>query len=65
MDQRVESTLFGFGCLLAFVIADGVNVNAELVRQSLSKPYTKYGKGRLHEQFVAAEAEAREAKRGL
>ena len=55
----------GFGRLLAFVFADGVNVNIEMMRQGWSKLYTKYGKGRLHEQFVAAEAEAREAKRGL
>jgi micrococcal nuclease len=55
----------GFGRLLAFVIADGVNVNIELMREGWTKPYTKYGKGRLHEQFVAAEKEARDAKRGL
>lgn len=55
----------GFGRLLAFVIADGVNVNIEMTREGWSKLYTKYGKGRLHEQFVAAEKEAREAKRGL
>jgi micrococcal nuclease len=55
----------GFGRLLAYVIADGVNVNVELMRQGWSKLYTKYGKGRLHEKFVAAEAEARDAGRGL
>ena len=55
----------GFGRLLAFVIADGKNVNVEIMRQGWSKLYTKYGKGRLHEQFVAAEKEAREAKLGL
>lgn len=55
----------GFGRLLAFVIADGKNVNIEMMRQGWSKLYTKYGKGRLHEQFAAAEAGAREAKRGL
>ena len=55
----------GFGRLLAFVIADGVNVNVEMTRQGWSKLYTKYGKGRLHDAFVAAEAEARDAKRGL
>ena len=55
----------GFGRLLAFVFADGVNVNVEIVRLGWSKLYTKYGKGRLHELFVAAEKEAREAKKGL
>ena len=55
----------GFGRLLAFVIADGGNVNVEMMREGWTKLYTKYGKGRLHEQFVAAEKEAREAKRGL
>jgi micrococcal nuclease len=55
----------GFGRLLAFVIADGKNVNVEIMRQGWSKLYTKYGKGRLHEQFVTAEAEARDARRGL
>jgi len=35
-----------------------VNVNVEMTRQGWSKLYTKYGKGRLHEQFVAAEKEA-------
>lgn len=55
----------GFGRLLAYVIAYGVNVNVELVRQGWSKHYTKYGKGRLHEEFEAAEAEAKTEKRGL
>jgi len=55
----------GFGRLLAFVFAEGVNVNIEMTRQGWSKLYVKYGKGRLHEVLVAAEAEAREAKRGL
>ena len=55
----------GFGRLLAFVFADGVNVNVEMVRLGWSKLYTKYGKGRLHAQLVAAEAEARAARRGL
>jgi len=55
----------GFGRLLAYVIADGDNVNLEIVRQGWSKLYTKYGKGRLHAEFEAAEREARDAKRGL
>lgn len=55
----------GFGRLLAYVIAEGVNVNLELVRQGWSRYYTKYGKGRLQLQFEAAEAEARAAGLGL
>lgn len=55
----------GFGRLLAYVIAGGVNVNLELVRQGWSAYYTKYGKGRLRAEFEAAEREARTARRGL
>jgi endonuclease YncB( thermonuclease family) len=55
----------GFGRLLAYVIADGVNVNVELVRRGWSRLYIKYGKRRLHDEFAAAEAEARAAGRGL
>ena len=55
----------GFGRLLAYVIAEGVNVNLELVRQGWSKYYTKYGKGRLQQEFEAAEAEARAGGLGL
>jgi micrococcal nuclease len=55
----------GLGRLLAYVIADGVNVNLELVRQGWSPYYTKYGKGRLRAEFEAAEREARAARRGL
>jgi endonuclease YncB( thermonuclease family) len=55
----------GFGRLLAYVIAEGVNVNVELVRQGWSKLYTKYGKGRMHERFVEAEIEAKANGRGL
>ncbi|MCU0664706.1 MAG: thermonuclease family protein [Myxococcota bacterium] len=55
----------GFGRLLAYVHADGLNVNLELVRQGWSAFYTKYGKGRLAAEFEKAEAEARRAKVGL
>lgn len=40
-------------------------VNVELVRLGWSAYVTKYGRGRLAEQFEAAEKEARAAKRGL
>jgi micrococcal nuclease len=55
----------GFGRLLAYVIAEGQNVNLELVRQGWSPFYKKYGKGRMAAEFEAAEAEARAAQRGL
>jgi len=35
------------------------------VRPGWSTFWTRYGRGRLADQFEAAEAEAREAKRGL
>ena len=55
----------GFGRLLAYVVAGGVNVNLELVRLGWSPYYTKYGKGRLRGEFEDAEREARAAQRGL
>ncbi len=55
---------------LAYVFAekDGrwVNYNVELVRVGLSPYFSKYGYSRrFHDEFVAAEAEARAAKRGI
>ncbi len=55
----------GFGRLLAYVLAGGVNANVELVRQGWSAYYTKYGKGGLRAKFEAAEREARERNLGL
>jgi micrococcal nuclease len=55
----------GFGRLLAYVLADGANVNLALVRQGWSAFYTKYGRGRLAAEFAAAEAEARARGAGL
>jgi len=55
-----------FGRLLCYVfLLDGRNVNVEMVRLGWSKFWTRFGRGRLAEQFEAAEREAREAKRGL
>jgi micrococcal nuclease len=54
-----------YGRLLAYVRADGVLVNEELVRQGFSRFFTKYGGGRLADRFRAAEEEARSARRGL
>lgn len=45
---------------------DWVNYNLEAVRQGMSAYYTKYGySDRLHEAFLEAQREAREAKRGI
>jgi len=55
----------GFGRLLAYVIADGLNVNLELVRLGRSRFCTDYGRGRLADAFEGAEREARDAGRGL
>jgi endonuclease YncB( thermonuclease family) len=51
-----------------FVEKDGkwVNYNVELVRAGLSPYFMKYGYSRrFHDEFVAAEAEAKAAKRGI
>ena len=55
---------------LAYVLAwrDGkwVNYNVECVRAGMSPYFTKYGYSRrFHEQFVQAENEARQARRGI
>ncbi len=51
--------------LLAYVIADGVNLNIEMVRLGWSRFYTWFGKGKYAKQFLQAEAEAKQAGRGL
>ena len=51
--------------LLCYVYADGVNCNLEMVRQGWSRFWTKYGRGRLADEFAAAEEEARRQRRGL
>jgi len=51
-----------------FVEKDGkwVNYNVEAVRAGMAPYFTKYGYSRrFHDEFVAAEKEAREAKRGI
>lgn len=55
---------------LAYVIISRegkeLNYNVEAVRAGMSPYFTKYGySGRFHADFVAAEKEAREAKRGI
>ncbi len=54
-----------YGRTLAYVyLEDGTCLNAELIRQGYGHAYTKYPFRRLRE-YVALEAEAREAGRGL
>ncbi len=55
----------GYGRLLVYLYAGKLNVNVEMVRLGWSMFYTKYGEGRLAEDFKRAEAEARKARRGL
>jgi endonuclease YncB( thermonuclease family) len=55
---------------LAYVLVERegqwLNYNVEVVRAGMSPYFSKYGYARrYHEQFVAAEAEARAAKRGI
>ena len=54
-----------YGRLLAYVMVDGLNANVEMVRLGWTKFWTKYGRGRLAREFMAAQEEAREAHRGL
>ena len=51
-----------YGRTLAFVVADGVNVNAELIRLGMAWQYLQYNDDA---ELAAIELEAREAKRGL
>lgn len=53
------------GRLLAYVYADGTNLNVEMVRSGWSPYYSRYGRGRFARQFTRAEREARDAARGL
>ena len=55
-----------YGRLLRYAVAGGKNVNVEMVRSGFTKYYVKYGKSlKFHKEFLQAEKEAREAKRGL
>ena len=55
-----------YGRLLAYAIRDGQNFNLELVRQGWSPYYTKYGiSPRYHEQFTAAQHDARSEGRHI
>jgi micrococcal nuclease len=60
------ATRDAFGRLLAEVEYRGEVYNLHLVREGYSPYFNKYGHSVLyHEQFVAAQAEARSAKRGI
>ncbi|HYC78782.1 MAG TPA: thermonuclease family protein [Planctomycetota bacterium] len=65
-ERRVD----GFGrklCLVSVATPAGrVDVNVEMVRQGLSPYFVKYGRSkRRHDAFVAAQNEARAARRGV
>jgi len=51
--------------LLAYIHADGKNLNIEMVRLGWTSFWTRYGKGKYEEAFIAAEKEALQAKQGL
>lgn len=51
--------------LLAYLHADGKNINVEMVRAGWSPFWTRYGEGRHASQFRRAEIEARREGRGL
>lgn len=54
-----------YGRLLAYVYVGHLNVNVEMVRLGWSPFWTKYGQGRLADEFRKAEKEARAERRGL
>ena len=54
-----------YGRLLGYVLVDGLNVNVEMVRLGWTEFWTKYGRGRLAREFIAAQEEARTARRGM
>ena len=64
-EKRAVESRDGFGRLLAYVIADGVNTSIEIVRLGWSPFWTKYGKGRLADEFTEAEKEARSHRAGM
>ena len=54
-----------FGRLLRFVYADGILVNAELIREGYARAKTYPPDTRYAGCFAALESEARDAKRGM
>ncbi|MEM9729041.1 MAG: thermonuclease family protein [Myxococcota bacterium] len=67
-DPKAVRGTFGRPLAYAFVQKDGrwTSYNVEAVRAGMSPYFTKYGYShRFHSQFARAEAEAREAERGI
>ena len=54
-----------YGRLLAYLYADELNINLEMVREGWTPFYTKFGAGRFPAEFMQAEAEAMRGRRGL
>jgi micrococcal nuclease len=54
-----------YGRLLAYVFADGENVNVEMVRAGWSAFWTRYGRGKYAEAFEKAQSEADSRKRDV
>lgn len=64
-EERGVKQRGNYGRLLAYVYADGTNVNIEMVRRGWSTFWTDFGEGRFADAFAAAEQDAKEARRGL
>ena len=63
--EKDVSEVDRFGRLLRFVYADGILVNAELVREGYARARTYRPDTRYAECFAALEREASEARRGM
>lgn len=53
------------GRLLAYVFAEGENLNLAMIRAGWSPYFDRYGAGAYAREFAAAERTAREARRGI
>lgn len=54
-----------YGRTLAYLVVNGKNINIEMVRLGWSEYIDQYGDRRYAREFIAAEAEARAARRGI
>jgi micrococcal nuclease len=54
-----------YGRLLAYVFADGENLNLAMIRDGWSPYFDRYGPGAYPREFAAAERAARDARRGI
>jgi micrococcal nuclease len=54
-----------YGRLLAYVFADGENLNLAMIARGWSRYFDRYGPGAYPSEFVAAERAAREARLGI